>query len=1269
MATIPGTVGYSPTRWQKTVAALLLKTEGDYRVHKTRPIPLIEADANHSFKQLARMSYNKAVKYNLLASEQYGSKEDSSASHLSSVKQMVCDLSRQMKTPIAICSTDAKSCYDRIVHVAAFLALRRLGISTPIIQSMFMTIQNMQHHIRTSFGDSKGSFGGKEYSLPPRGSIQGNGASPLLWAAISSILFLCLRKRGKGATFISPITSEAMKIMGFAFVDDTDLIQTAPLGDTGTQAMIESMQGSMDIWQGTLRTTGGALDWADNNKCYWYCISYDWNKYGRWSYTDSSAVHNLTMLDDNSNRQTIHQCAVSEARKTLGIRFAPNGDTSVQKDYMRDVAEQFANKIRSGSLRGHDAYVAMQSRIMKTLEYPLPTITLSEHDCKYIMAPIISCVTNKLQIMRNIRRDLLYGTTKYQGFGWDNLYVKMGSMQIARLVQFGGTKTDLGKLQEQTLQCMIMELGLSGNPFTHDYSTLQFCVTKCTLQHVWEFCNKYNITLHRKFDYFSEQRKGDSLLMETFIAHGYTGATLGSINRCRVYLRVLWTSDIVTADGYRIIKDCYKGRKWPCYTTKYEWPKQEKPGPNDWVHWRKAIHKCFDPFRPSLLLPHSQYLSDWNKDLPQSHWVWWYDVANNIIYKRLSNGLMRKYMQYEHSRRGRIKVYIRCGEHRINGTHFTICTVAREKINCEGRIILTGFGELESSDIFSPPPPDFVTYLTKQCSPEAWVLNKFTVVGNIIDLIEELGKGTLRAVSDGSCDSALGIGTAGWSIIGTKTIIRGVNIIPIGNIPMDSMRTELGGIYTIVKIVEHLGLYHHVQAGSVTVGSDCDSALNRTLMRMKHSSLNYITGQHIDLVNAINGITRNSLITFHGQVIAGHQDKATLFQNLTWWEQRNVEMDWLAKTYMQMLRRDQQTNDSTSVSSTESWGVFVGKTKITGNIIKSTHDEICGNNILAYWIEKKRFHSDDVARIDWMACTAARQTLSFNRQIWLSKHVSGYFATGTNMLLWKKRDTAECPLCNHTETKDHIVLCQSTHATAQWLEGIDQFEHVLSKIKTPKETSAVISYMMKRYRNNTSDIPHITNPTLKAAVLSQHSLGWGPFLEGLLVKEWVTHASTFMTKKKNPNTWVQALIINLWEIIWNMWNKRCTILHRTDLSNKLHELDLIDTQIRGILDIHQSNLLPHEKSLFLTTHEEMEEKTPKYRRLWLQKADKIIARRDARVLSPSFYRNERQTMQVWLQADLNHPVPTQTPVRSKKKRSTLTQLHMTSWIIHDHEIS
>lgn len=82
----------------------------------------------------------------------------------------------------------------------------------------------MEHSIRILFRESDETYGGYEWRLPQHGSIQDNGVSPLIWAAISNVLFLAVKEKIRGH-FLAPITKLVTALAWLAFVDDTDLLQ------------------------------------------------------------------------------------------------------------------------------------------------------------------------------------------------------------------------------------------------------------------------------------------------------------------------------------------------------------------------------------------------------------------------------------------------------------------------------------------------------------------------------------------------------------------------------------------------------------------------------------------------------------------------------------------------------------------------------------------------------------------------------------------------------------------------------------------------------------------------------------------------------------------------------------------------------------------------------------------------------------------------------------------------------------------------------------
>jgi hypothetical protein len=185
LANFPYTWGFSPTRWKKGLDVMLKKKPGVRQINTLRAILLYKADFNHNNKRLGRDMLWRAESANVVAIEQYGSRKNLSAVDQSLNKVLTFDLWRQFRQNGALCSNDAKSCYDRIVHNFASLCMQRIGTPTQPIISMFSTIQELSHHVRTIYGDSTSSY--RHSTSPPiQGVGQGNGAGPQIWALVST---------------------------------------------------------------------------------------------------------------------------------------------------------------------------------------------------------------------------------------------------------------------------------------------------------------------------------------------------------------------------------------------------------------------------------------------------------------------------------------------------------------------------------------------------------------------------------------------------------------------------------------------------------------------------------------------------------------------------------------------------------------------------------------------------------------------------------------------------------------------------------------------------------------------------------------------------------------------------------------------------------------------------------------------------------------------------------------------------------------------------
>ena len=332
----------------------------------------------------------QAERFNLIAPEQFGSRKLHSCIDQVIIKRLYYDALRFLRRSGFLCSNDAKACYDRIVHSIASLAMQRVGMPIEAILCMLQSLQNMTHHVKTVHGLSTNTYGcslidGK----PVQGSGQGNGASPTIWTLISSPLLTMMKQLNFGVTFSSPLSKEEVRFVGCSFVDDTDLLQTSPSLHDSVQQFQHKMQQAIDAWSTGLRATGGALV---PSKSWIYPIEFSFDAKGGYSYTPINQLAlQFTVHDAQQHRCPLEQISPNEAKETLGVFLAPDGNENAQIEFLRTKVATWVDRVRSNHLSKQHAKLTLTSTIYKTLEYPVSALTITPQQWKSITAPLLKC--------------------------------------------------------------------------------------------------------------------------------------------------------------------------------------------------------------------------------------------------------------------------------------------------------------------------------------------------------------------------------------------------------------------------------------------------------------------------------------------------------------------------------------------------------------------------------------------------------------------------------------------------------------------------------------------------------------------------------------------------------------------------------------------------------------------------------------------------------------------------------------------------------------
>ena len=86
-------------------------------------------------------------------------------------------------------------------------------------------------------------------------------------------------------------------------------------------------------------------------------------------------------------KKEVPHCHTDDTHKILAVILAPDDNNSQQVEIIYKLASQFGDRLRVGCIVVHDVLHALNTTLMRLLNYPLPTLTITEEECTHIMVP------------------------------------------------------------------------------------------------------------------------------------------------------------------------------------------------------------------------------------------------------------------------------------------------------------------------------------------------------------------------------------------------------------------------------------------------------------------------------------------------------------------------------------------------------------------------------------------------------------------------------------------------------------------------------------------------------------------------------------------------------------------------------------------------------------------------------------------------------------------------------------------------------------------
>jgi hypothetical protein len=1062
----------------------------------------------------------------------------------------------------------------------ASLIFQSFGVESTAVSAMLETIQEMKFFLRTAYGDSK-RFAGSSIEIKTQGLGQGNGAAPAGWCAISIVILRAHGAKGHGAHFMAPMSQVRSSLSAILYVDDTDLIHINMNADESIVEVHAAIQRAIENWGRLLIATGGTLK---PEKCFYHLIDFAWTQKGGWQYVahheDVGAAVYVPLPD--GRRAPISHLAVDVAQKTLGVTTCPSGNSTGSLHQMKGKAKKWFDSLTAGRLHRRMMWFSVDRQMWPSAKYGLSCSMATLPELDSVLMPLYGQMLPLGGIVSKANRGIRQLDCGFYGAGFPHPGVEATVEQTNKLLMHYGCRTALGTQLQTSLELLVVDLGLSFQPFQVSYEHFGDWVTTSWLKRVWEKVSSFGFTLSVNNLPMRYPRDGDDWLMSRFIARGYSEEELVNLNRVRKHQQVLFLSDILGAGGGSVDKRYLRKRRVGECWSSMKFPREEVTVP-DMELWCRAI---------AQVVVHGPAQTSLGVFRANGHKLWEWRIVENRGRLYRQNG--HQVEVYGHTRRGRYK-YIR--NSRSGKMRGHMATVE------EGTPGVKKVCSVAPPPIRPTPPMDFLEVLRRW--GHTWIWGDLVVIGGTEWIAQSIGDNSLVAATDGSYikEHYPELCSAAFVLECTKGRGRLAGAFAEASVAANAYRGELLGLMAVHLLFLAVETVSPGLSGSAKIYSDCIGAMGRVAKLPPYRIPSRC--RHSDILKTI--MVNCSSLSFHRQYhhVAAHQDNHTRWEDLTRAAQLNSACDAGAKA---ILRAQDVTNlPSQEAFPLEPICMFVEGKKMTSDT--GAHVRYAAGRQIArsFFHQTSRMFTDAFDEVDWPhVYRTLNEEVPRLFQVWACKQVMNIAATNKN-LSRRHPDgrSSMCPCCTiHVETAEHVLLCPEVGRVEAFQLGTTALERWLDMADTdPDLTDSIVEYVRRRGAITMEDAIIDAPPRFKHMATSQDKIGWRRFLEGMISTEITFIQRQYIAvngSRMSLEKWCTGLITRLLEITHGQWLYRNYVVHDpvSGIIATAKKEELL-VEIERQRELGEAGLLEEDKYLAEVNLEEMSNTSGERQHYWL----------------------------------------------------------------------
>ena len=700
-----------------------------------------------------------------------------------------------------------------------------------------------------------------------------------------------------------------------------------------------------------------------------------------------------------------------------------------------------------------DALRVYQTRFLPAVTYSACIATFREAQQKSIFSPAVSALLWKLHCPMTMSQNVVFGSNLLGGIGIYAAECEFGLHKIRMLLGNTLDASDLSNLIQVNLGYFRLIAGTTDCPLkiaNVEMPHLQgewFCSLRTFLDAIDASMMIQNSTK------LKPARERDVNLMD-HVLHHCSPEEICGFNRCRLYTRAVWLSDISNGHGSTL---CPQYLKTPAERIPHNlaWPRQGNPSPRDWKIWQEVLRREFSSIGNKL----REEMGHWYDGLeshPHRKWDHWMDCRNYDLYSRDGDHWLRLRPQSEFC---------------ATSTIYDLSQGDRQTSLPPHKVPVT--------QAFSHGTRIWVSALTnenRQTQTPPQTFQEFFNTRNPKDIIRWTRYATFQMLPDSSkswdnptyqifiASSANKYGAAfHWTI--------GYN----GELAMQGQGSERNAFHyrgallamaAAMTILAEIREYHRLDSRAIVqVFSQCPAVIARLQAEQTFSAHSYPTFRirnEWDVAHLIRSKFNATRLSISLHLVSKPEEGESL----------SAEWEQLAILQRRSEERLHQRNLEKKHKLTGPGNLMLQESPVTRTLTKTVRQAYATKLIRNHILRREDWSDQEWDLIDWEAYAQARKLIPPNQQRQLTKWSFGWLPTGRQLHRRNNDKTSHCPSCKaHQETGEHILRCRDPERVKIWLAWKASFKSSLESWYTCPELALLIRRgLAVFYNGNNNDM-------------------------------------------------------------------------------------------------------------------------------------------------------------------------------------------------------